>query len=148
MTRNIEGQQPASPQPIPRGPVAWVAGPSRSLSRTMKDGLSVPDYEDDTVELDAEGVRIKSYRGPGNAKHIPYPAIRDFEVFEMGFWSGRHRLVGLPLGKPRNWFHWDRNRRGKTTAIGLDVGRLIRPTIVPDDPTAVGAILDQVVHRS
>ena len=105
------------------------------------------DYEDDTVELDAEGLRIKSYRGPGRAKHILYREIRDFEVFEMGFWSGRYRLVGMPLAKPRNWFPWDRNRRGKTTAIGLDVGRLIRPTIVPDNPTAVIEILREVLSR-
>ena len=66
----------------------------------------------------------------------------------MGFWTGRHRLVGISFGRPRNWFHWDRNRNRKSTAISLDVGGWIRPTIVPDDPEAVEEILRaQVVNN-
>lgn len=104
----------------------------------MNKGMSgMADYEDESIVLDPTGIRIKSYRWPGDTKHIRYNEIRDVESFEMGFWTGRHRLVGLPLGRPRNWFHWGRHRRDKTTAVGLDLGRWIRPTLVPERPVEV-----------
>lgn len=102
-------------------------------------------YEDQTVLLDDDGLTIKNYRKPGDAKRIPYGSIEDFEVFEMGFWSGRHRLVGISIGRPRNWFPWDRNRSDKRKAISLDVGKRILPTIAPDDPQAVETILRDIV---
>lgn len=105
----------------------------------------MPRYEDGALLLDEDGVTIKSYRRPGGAKHIPYSSIRKFEVFEMGFWTGRHRLVGISLGRPRDWFHWDRDREARSTAISLDVGRWIRPTVVPEDPDAVEKILRTVI---
>ena len=98
-------------------------------------------HEDDAILLDDDGVTIKSYRRPGDARRIEYRSIRNFEVFQMGFWTGRYRLVGISFGRPRNWFHWDRNRGSKRTAISLDVGGWIRPTIVPQDPKAVEEIL-------
>lgn len=93
-------------------------------------------YEDKTVLLDNVGVTIKSYLRPGGARHIPYGSIQDVEVFEMGFWTGRHQLVGISPGRPRSWFHWDRSRNKRHKAISLDVGKWIRPTFAPDDPQA------------
>jgi len=107
----------------------------------------MPRYEDDVLLLDDDGVTIKSYRRPGDARRIAYRSIRSFEVFEMGFWSGRYRLVGMSLGRPRNWFHWDRNRDRKSTAISLDVGKWVRPTIVPDDLDVVEEILRGAVEQ-
>jgi len=104
-------------------------------------------YEDDAILLDDDSLTIKSYRRPGDAKQIEFGSIQSFEVFEMGFWTGRHRLVGISFGRPRNWFHWDRNRNRKSTAISLDVGGWIRPTIVPDDPEAVEEILRAQVNN-
>ena len=103
--------------------------------------IDVSHYQDDVVSIGDDGVTIKSYRWPGNAKRIEYGSIRGFESFEMGFWTGRHRLVGMSFGRPRNWFHWDRHRGSKRIAISLDVGKWTRPTIVPDDPKAVEEIL-------
>lgn len=102
-------------------------------------------YEDETILLDDDGLTIKSYLRPGHAKRIEYGSIKNFEVFEMGFWTGRHRLVGIGFGRPRSWFAWDRDRGRKHTAISLDAGGWIRPTIVPEDPAAVEAILAE--HR-
>ena len=102
-------------------------------------------YEDDSVLLDDEGVTIKNYRKRHDDKRISYRTIQDFELFEMGFWSGRHRLIGLSFGRPRNWFPWERNRRDKRIAVSLDVGKLILPTVTPDDPDAVAAILSEQV---
>ena len=98
-------------------------------------------YEDDMVVLDDDGVTIKNYRRRGDAKRIAYGDIRDIDVFEMGIWSGRYRLVGISFGRPRNWFHWNPNLGAKGAAIGLDVGKWIRPTMVPEDPATVEEIL-------
>ena len=98
-------------------------------------------YEDETVLFDDDGLTIKNYRRPGDARRIDYSSVRSFEVFEMGFWTGRHRVVGISFGRPRNWFHWDRSRNTKSSAISLDVGGWIRPTVVPEDPDAVEQIL-------
>ena len=103
-------------------------------------------YQDDSILIDDDGLTIKSYRWPGNSKRIEFGSILSFEVFEMGFWTGRHRLVGISFGRPRNWFPWDRNRSGKRMAISLNVGRWTRPTIVPDDPKAVEELLRGAVH--
>ena len=104
-------------------------------------------YEDEVIVLDGDGVTIKSYRRPGDAKRIAYSSIRGIEVFEMGLWSGRLRLVGMSFGRPRNWFHWDSKRGSKGTAISLDVGKWIRPTIVPEDPNAAEDILRGAVEK-
>ena len=106
------------------------------------------DYEDDTIVVDDDGLTIRSYGRPGHVKRIEFSAIRGFETFPMGFWSGRHRLVGMPLGRPRNWFHWDRHRRGKQVAIGLDVGGWIRPTIAPADPETVEQLLRRALDQA
>ena len=98
-------------------------------------------YEDDTVLLDDDGLTIKSYRLPRDEKRIEYRSIRSFETFERGLFTGRHRLVGISPGRPRNWFHWNQGRSAKRTAISLDVGGWIYTTIVPDDPDAVAEVL-------
>jgi hypothetical protein len=102
-------------------------------------------YEDTSIALDENGVTIKNYRKPGDTKRIAYQAIRSFEHFEMGFWSGRHRLIGIGFGRPRNWFQWDRDRKTKRTAISIDVGKRIFPTATPDHPDAVETILRESV---
>lgn len=99
------------------------------------------NYEDQSIALDEDGLTIKNYRKPGDTRRIAYRTIRSFELFEMGFWSGRHRLVGIGFGRPRSWFQWDRDRKNKNTAISIDVGKRILPTTTPEDPEAVEAIL-------
>jgi hypothetical protein len=103
-------------------------------------------YEDDGILLGEDQLTIKSYRWGGNARRIAYRSVRSFEVFEMGLWTGRFRMVGISVGRPRNWIPWGRSRTNKSTAISLDVGKWLRPTIVPDDPAAVDGILRGVVE--
>jgi hypothetical protein len=105
------------------------------------------DYEDATVVVDENGVRIEGYRWPGDSKRVAFSDIQDIEVFEMGPLTGRYRLVGISPGRLHNWFHWDRKRRDKTTAIGFDVGGFIRPTIVPDEPTTVADLVRAAIQR-
>ena len=102
-------------------------------------------YEDDTVMLDEEGVTLKSRRRRGNPRRITYRSIRNREMFDMGLWSGRLRVVGISFGRPRNWFPAGRSRINKDVAISLDVGRLLHPVIIPDDPRAVDAILGKAL---
>jgi len=102
-------------------------------------------YEDEATTLDEEGLTITSYRWPGDAKRIAYSSIRAFEVFEMGLWSGRLRLVGISFGRPRTWFPWGRSKTNRSTAISLDVGKWVRPTIVPDDPDTVELVLRETI---
>lgn len=105
-------------------------------------------YEDDVILLGEDDLTIKSYLWGGNARRIAYRSVRGIEVFEMGLWTGRFRMVGISIGRPRNWIPFGRSRTNKRTAISLDVGRLLRPTIVPDDPEAVDGILREVVETN
>ena len=77
--------------------------------------ISMTPYEDEAILLDKDGVTIKNYRRPGDTKRIAYGSIQSFEAFEMGLWTGRYRLVGMSLGRPRNWFHWDRQPGAPST---------------------------------
>ena len=106
------------------------------------------NYEDDGILLDENGLTIKNYRRPGDSKQIAFTLIRSIERFDMGIWSGRYRVIGISFGRPRNWFHWDARRRGKRTAISLDLGKWIRPAIVPRDPDTAEEILRGAIGRS
>lgn len=92
-------------------------------------------YEDNTIRIGDNVVFIKG-RGPlQRERRIIRAAIKRVEIFEMGLCSGRARLVGISPLRPRNWFHWDRDRGRKTTAVGIDHGRFLRPTVTPDSRT-------------
>jgi hypothetical protein len=115
-------------------------------SPTERD-VNVARYEDEVILLDDDAVTIKTYRKPGDARRIEYGSIRNVESFEMGLWSGRYRLVGMSFGRPRNWFAWDKRRNDKRIAIGLDVGKWIRPTFVPEDPDTAEEVLREATGQ-
>ena len=99
--------------------------------------------DDDAVSLDEHGITIKNYLYPGHRRFIAYETIRSAALIELGPWSGRHRLVGIGFRRPRHFFHWDRNRSTKTSAIELDTGRRIWTVITPTDPEAVLKAVEQ-----
>ena len=101
-------------------------------------------YEDAVVTIDDELVTIKSYRYRNDAYRIPLHTIRSVEHFAMGFWSGKYRVVGMGFGRLRSWFARGRSATNRTHAISLDIGRVVKPTFVPDDPQAVEDLLDTV----
>lgn len=101
-------------------------------------------YQDDTVTVTEGALTLESYRWRGDKRTIAADSIRDVERFDMGFWSGKYRLVGIGFGRPRNWFAFGKSTTNRTTAISIDDGSLIKPTFVPDDPTAVEEALRQV----
>jgi hypothetical protein len=104
-------------------------------------------YEDNGMFLDEEGITVTSYLYPGHQRHIPYASIVDYQLIELGTFTGRHRLVGLGFRRPRNFFHWDRKRSTKTHSVGLDTGGVIHPTISPDDHDRVMQLLEQHVSK-
>jgi hypothetical protein len=106
------------------------------------------EYHDDAVRLDEQGVTIKSYLYPGHQRFIAYETIRSAALFELGPLSGRHRLVGIGLRRPRHFFHWDRKRSTKSAAIELDTGRAFRTVISPTDSGPALGVLEQQITNS
>lgn len=104
-------------------------------------------YQDDTVTVTEDGLTLRSYRWRGDKRTIPADSIRDVERFDMGLWSGRYRLVGISFGRPRSWFAFGKSTTNRTTALSIDDGSVIKPTFVPDDPTAVEQAL-RLIARS
>ncbi len=78
---------------------------------------------------------------PGRPKTIAYTEIQSVEMIDLALFTGSYRLVGISLGRPTTYFHWDRNRRGKTHGLRLDLGRRLKVAITPDDPERVLALL-------
>ena len=104
-------------------------------------------YEDSTVRADGTGITIARYGFFGTDKRVSYAAIKSVEVFEMG-WGGRWRLIGLGLGGWSNWYNWDTKRRNKTTAIAIDTGGSLKPTVTPDDPDEFVTVISDYVEVS
>ncbi|HET9075602.1 MAG TPA: hypothetical protein VFN68_01605 [Acidimicrobiales bacterium] len=100
-------------------------------------------YDDGRIALDHDGVLIRWYYLWGS-KRIPYSSIREVARRPLTGVSGRWRIWGS--GDFVHWWNLDPKRPGKSTALVLDVGGRVRPTITPDDPDAVERIIDE--HRS
>jgi len=99
-------------------------------------------YQDARITCDDDGITIARYYFPfGGPKRVSYDRIRRIQVFPMGFWTGRYRIWGT--SDPRYWLNYDPERPRKQTLIVLDVGAFVRPTITPDDPGAVLAVLEE-----
>ena len=98
-------------------------------------------YEDETVSLGDTGITIKHYFWPGRRRHIAYGDVVGAESISLRFGTGRYRLVGFSPGRPRHFFHWDRNRSAKSRGVSLDLGRWRRLAITPDDPDRVLALI-------
>lgn len=98
-------------------------------------------YEDDVVAIDDTEITIKSYYVPGRPRRIRIEDIVHAELIPLGFFTGRHQLVGIGPLRPRLFFHWDRKRAGKSQALLLDRGTRLRLAITPSDPEQVLAIV-------
>lgn len=97
-------------------------------------------YDDGRIACDDRGLTIRWYY-PWGAKRIPYGRVRSVTTRPLSNMSGRLRIWGS--GDFVHWYNLDPGRPGKQTAIELDTGGRIRPTITPDDPQAVARILSQ-----
>jgi hypothetical protein len=102
-------------------------------------------YDDGQVKLDFDGLTIRRYYFPtGKSKHVPYAEIKGVDERRMGLLTGKLRLWG---GDFRYWLPRDLRRPLKQKALALDVGQRVKPTITPDDPDRVLAILQECTDR-
>lgn len=98
-------------------------------------------YEDRNLSIDQDGLTVHNVYRPGQRTRIPFDAIRDATLVPLGFFTGRHQLIGLGPFRPRLWFQWDRARSTKRQGISIDRGSWLRLGITPDDPDRVLEIL-------
>ena len=99
-----------------------------------------PLYDDGGLLLDASGITIRRYYFPwGGSKRIGLDQLRGVESRPLGWATGKGRLWGT--AHPRYWLPLDRDRFRRDTALVLDTGRWIRPTVTPDDPDRVLELL-------
>lgn len=95
-------------------------------------------YDDGGVVCDDTGIRIRWYY-PWGAKAIPYSAVRGVLTRPLSRVRGRWRLWGS--GDFTHWYNLDLGRPGKSSALELDLGRRVIPTITPDEPETVARII-------
>ena len=96
-------------------------------------------YDDGLVACDDSGILIRRYYPWGSSKRILYSKIRHVNKFEMTGTTDRWRIWGS--GDFKHWWNLDTKRPGKHTALELDVGGRIVPTITPNDPDTVARII-------
>jgi hypothetical protein len=104
-------------------------------------------YDDGGICCDDLGLTIHRYY-PWGAKQIPYTAIQGVGTLPL---TGANSVRLWRIWGSGDFVHWwnlDPRRPGKDTALVIDVGRWIRPTITPDDPTAVTRILTERTTQS
>lgn len=96
---------------------------------------------DAVVTLDESGLTVRDYYLPRRPRHVRYDEIVHAEVIDLGFWTGRHQLVGIGPFRPRLFFPWDRRRAGKSQAVVIDLGKWLRIAVTPEDPDRLLATL-------
>ena len=106
--------------------------------------VNTTDYDDGGIHCDDRGLTIRRYYLWG-AKRILYTSIRGVETLPL---TGANRVRKWRLWGSGDFIHWwnlDPHRPKKSTALVIDVGRRVRPTITPDDPAAVTRILTGMI---
>ena len=96
-------------------------------------------YTDRWVECSSDAIAVRGYYFPWGTKQIPYSSIRSLRRVELSTFRGQMRIWGT--SNPRYWASLDPQRRHKSVALILDLGRFVRPFITPDDPDAVEAFI-------
>ena len=106
--------------------------------------LNPPTYDDGAIRCDAEYLSIRRYY-PWGTKRIPYTSIDSVQTLPLtGVQAVRKwRLWGT--GDFVHWWNLDLRRPNKNTALVIDLGSRIHPTITPDDPTAVTAMITRMI---
>jgi hypothetical protein len=97
-------------------------------------------YDDGRIACDDHGLLIRRYY-PWGPKRIAYNSIRGVTELRL---SGINRVRRWRIWGSGDFVHWwnlDPQRPKKDTALVIDLGRRVRPTITPDDPQAVQQIL-------
>jgi hypothetical protein len=101
-------------------------------------------YNDGRILCDQDGLVIRWYYLWG-AKRIRYSSVKGVHRLPLTGANAIRRWRIWGSGDFVHWWNYDPGRTRKATALVLDVGRRVRPTITPDDPEVVGRILEE--HR-
>ena len=101
-------------------------------------------YSDSRIELGDTELRVRSLR---SERRVAVGEIGTVTSFDLSRWGARLRLVGVGFDRPRTWFVWDPDRRHKTRGVELDIGRVLRLGLTPDDPEALVAALEAHPER-
>jgi hypothetical protein len=111
----------------------------------MQMSTNTTAYDDGGIRCDDQGLTIRRYYLWG-AKRIRYSSIRGVETLPL---TGPSRVRRWRIWGSGDFIHWwnlDPHRPKKNTALVIDVGHRVRPTITPDDPTAVARILTEMTR--
>jgi hypothetical protein len=95
------------------------------------------EYKDRWIECTSDVIKIHGYYFPWGTKHIRYSSIRAMKRVDIGAFTGKWRIWGT--ANPRYWASLDPGRPTKKVGFILDLGRLVRPFVTPDDPDAFEA---------
>jgi hypothetical protein len=109
----------------------------------MQMSTNTAAYDDGGIRCDDQGLTIRRYY-PWGTKRIRYTSIRGVETLSL---TGPNRVRKWRIWGSGDFIHWwnlDPRRPEKSVALVIDVGRRVRPTITPDDPTAVARILTEM----
>lgn len=102
-------------------------------------------YDDDAISIDETGITIKTYYLPRRPRQFRFDEICRAELIPIGFFTGRHQLVGIGPFRPRLFFAWDRNRSSKSHTLVLDRQKMLHAAITPSDPEqALGIIRGRI----
>ena len=96
-------------------------------------------YDDGSIGVSDDGVRIRRYYIPFGSKHISYSEIRSVERVPIGALTGRARIWGT--ANPRYWASLDLARPRKRTGFIVDSGGPVKAFLTPDDPARFEAAL-------
>jgi hypothetical protein len=111
----------------------------------MQMSTNTAAYDDGRILCDDQGLTIRRYYLWGT-KRIGYSSIRGVETLPL---TGPSRVRKWRIWGSGDFIHWwnlDPHRPKKDTALVIDVGRRVRPTITPDDPAAVARILTEMTR--
>jgi hypothetical protein len=97
-------------------------------------------YDDGGVHCDSQGLDIRRYY-PWGTKRISYTSVKGVTRMPL---TGRNRIRKWRIwgsGDLVHWWNFDPRRPAKDTALVIDTGHRVFPTITPDDPDTVERIL-------
>ncbi|WP_228396238.1 hypothetical protein [Streptomyces sp. RB17] len=111
----------------------------------MQMNTNTAAYDDGGIVCDDQGLTIRRCY-PWGAKRIRYTSISGVETLPL---TGPNRVRKWRIWGSGDFIHWwnlDPRRPKKNVALVIDLGRRVRPTITPDDPTAVTRILTEMTR--
>jgi hypothetical protein len=104
--------------------------------------MTTAAYDDGTIRCDDEGIAIRRYY-PWGTKRIRYTSIHSVRTLPLTGVNKERRWRIWGSGDFVRWSNLDPHRPHKDTALVLDVGHRVHPTITPDDAAAVARIITE-----